>query len=116
MGGLCFLITTNGNFLCEGSNCGLKILRKGLLLPLLQFRRLLRIYKKELIQDGDRFSKACLAPVQAVARPAQQRRVPACSVFTCQTKRASPCQHFCKGWWCNKHCYKIQLTDGRPIA
>eukprot|EP00971_Amphidinium_carterae_P236477 4693284-Amphidinium_carterae.1 len=22
----------------------------------------------------------------------------------------------CDGWWCNKHCYKIQLTDGSPIA
>eukprot|EP00971_Amphidinium_carterae_P125869 2493602-Amphidinium_carterae.1 len=31
--------------------------------------------------------------------------------------RASPCQHFkCNGWWCNKHCHRILMTDGRPVA
>eukprot|EP00971_Amphidinium_carterae_P017841 351429-Amphidinium_carterae.1 len=68
------------------------------------------------LENGFEFPEACLAPAQVVGR-GQQRVIPACSVSSCRTLRASPCQHFkCEGWWCNKHCYKIQMTDGRPIA
>eukprot|EP00971_Amphidinium_carterae_P302070 6001124-Amphidinium_carterae.1 len=90
----------------EGPTCGLRIQsipRGGIATTPAEIQAAL--HKKGIIQAGDMFPEACLAPVQAVVR------VPACSVPTCRTMRASPCV-----WWCNKHCYKIQLTDGRPIA
>eukprot|EP00971_Amphidinium_carterae_P258415 5128971-Amphidinium_carterae.1 len=55
------------------------------------------------LQPHDMFPEACLAASQVVPR-GRQGAVPACSVPSCRSLRASTCQHFkCNGWWCNKH-------------
>eukprot|EP00971_Amphidinium_carterae_P227637 4515384-Amphidinium_carterae.1 len=88
MGGSCFLITTSGDFLCRGPHCGLRIPQGQIASTPAAIQAAL--HKKGVIQDGDRFPEACLATVQAVVRPGQQRRIPACSVPSCRTMRASP--------------------------
>eukprot|EP00971_Amphidinium_carterae_P116116 2300483-Amphidinium_carterae.2 len=114
MGGSCFLITMNGDFICRGPNCGKKIPRGRIATTPAEIQGAL--HRRGTLQLSDMFPEACLAPVQVV-RQGRQGTIPACSVPTCRTIRASPCQHFkCDGWWCNKHCYKILMTDGRPIA
>eukprot|EP00971_Amphidinium_carterae_P009808 193494-Amphidinium_carterae.1 len=98
-----FLITMSGEFLCRGAHCGLGIPRGRIATTPAEIQA--AFHKKGVIAAGDMFPEACLE-----VRRGQQRRVPACSVPSCRSIRAAPCQHFqCNGWWCDKHCHKMQL-------
>eukprot|EP00971_Amphidinium_carterae_P179711 3564116-Amphidinium_carterae.1 len=66
MGGLCFLITTSGKFLCKGAHCGLCVPRKRIATTLAEIQAAL--HKKGVIAAGDMFSEACLASSQVARR------------------------------------------------
>eukprot|EP00971_Amphidinium_carterae_P325334 6455550-Amphidinium_carterae.3 len=114
IGGSCLLMTTNGDFLCTGASCGKKIPQGRIAADAAGVQRALA--KQGSLRVPDMFPEACLAATQVVGR-GQQGHVPTCSVPSCRSLRISPCQHFkCNGWWCNNHCNKIIMSDGRPIA
>eukprot|EP00971_Amphidinium_carterae_P041088 806987-Amphidinium_carterae.1 len=114
MGGSCFLITKDGEFMCRGTTCGLSVPRVRIAFTSAEIQAAL--HKKGVVAAGDMFPEACLAPAQVV-QLGQQRHVPICGARSCRSLRVAKCQHFqCEQWFCNKHCSKILMEDGRPIA
>eukprot|EP00971_Amphidinium_carterae_P107205 2123784-Amphidinium_carterae.1 len=96
------------------AHCGLGVSRDRIAFTSAEIQAAL--HRKGVVETGDMFPEACLAPVQVVRR-SQQRHVPVCSTPSCRSLRVAQCQHFqCDKWFCNKHCIKIQMEDGRPIA
>eukprot|EP00971_Amphidinium_carterae_P327868 6459445-Amphidinium_carterae.1 len=74
------------------------------------------LMQRGVLRMQDAVPETCLAvaPVEYnPARRGQQGTIPTCTAPGCP----SPCQHFkCSRSRCNKHCNRIIMSDGRPVA
>eukprot|EP00971_Amphidinium_carterae_P104479 2068911-Amphidinium_carterae.2 len=98
IGGFCFLITTEGEFLCKSPRCGKKIPQGQIVADAAGIQRVLT--QRGVLRVQDTFPETCLATAQVQYSPTirQQGTIPTCSAPRCRSLRASPCQHFkCNG-------------------
>eukprot|EP00971_Amphidinium_carterae_P009646 190497-Amphidinium_carterae.1 len=86
IGGSCFILPTEGEFLCRSQGCGKKVPQGCIVADAAGIQRVL--LQRGVLRVHDTFPKTCLAVAQVEYNPArrgQQGTVPTCTAASCRS-------------------------------